>query len=157
MTGRGGFTAHLRKEEAEQAGRAALALRQAGGRGSLRPVLLEPAGQRAESVALPSKVVELLSHVLTQLAEGNAVTVLPAHTELTTQQAADLLNVSRPYLVQLLERGEMPFRRVGTRRRVPLAEVMAYIQREEGWREELHDVTERLGLPGLGSAELPAP
>ena len=79
-----------------------------------------------QTLVLPRSVSRLLTHVLAEMAAGNAVTMIPIHAEMTTQEAADFLNVSRPYLIQVLEKGELPFHKVGTHRRVRFADVERY-------------------------------
>lgn len=96
----------------------------------LRVQVLED-DQPGEAVAIPASALYLLQRILAEMAEGNAVTLIPVHTELTTQQAADLLNVSRPFLVNLLEKGEIPHRKVGTHRRVRFEDVTAYKHRSD--------------------------
>ena len=66
---------------------------------------------------------------MADLAQGNAVSIVPRNAEMTTQQAADILNVSRPYLIKLLESGELQFTKVGTHRRVKFGDLMAYRER----------------------------
>jgi excisionase family DNA binding protein len=86
-------------------------------------------GTEGEIVTIPIAVLSLLVEILIQMADGNTVSIIPLKKELTTQEAADILQVSRPYLVQLLESGEIPYRKVGTRRRILNQDVINYKNR----------------------------
>jgi len=77
-------------------------------------------------IVLPASAVRLLISLLSEMAAGNAVTLIPIHAELTTQQAADLLGVSRPFLIKQMQDGLIPFRKVGTHRRILFKDVMKY-------------------------------
>jgi len=75
---------------------------------------------------LPKSALELLRNILSEMARGNAVTVVPTHAELTTQEAADILNVSRPYLIKLLDTCVIPHHRLNKHRRIRLDDLMSY-------------------------------
>jgi len=98
-------------------------------------------GPKGPEVTIPGSVYALLRRIVHELGRGNAVTVVPVNAELTTQQAADLLNVSRPHVIKLLEERVIPFRKVGTHRRIRFDDLMAYRrQRTTARREALMEM-----------------
>jgi excisionase family DNA binding protein len=101
-------------------------------------------------VPLPDSVLHVLVAALKEFAKGKRVSVVAAEAEMTTQQAADLLLVSRPYLIGLLDAGKIPYRKVGTKRRILAADVLAYKAKEYKRRgkllDELAAESQRLGL-----------
>ncbi len=109
------------------------------GRRSRVQIQLLDDGKDTEAVAGPASALRLFLHLLTEMAQGNAVTLIPTHAELTTQQAADLLNVSRPYLVKLLDEGKIPSRTVGKYRRVRFDDLMAYKRKDDRTRAKILD------------------
>ncbi len=84
-----------------------------------------------EDCEIPVAALRMLKDILVQLSKGNSVTLMPIHAELTTQEAADLLSVSRPYLVGLLEAGKIPFHKAGSHRRIVLKDLMAFKKQQE--------------------------
>lgn len=116
-----------------------------------RTIRVQPdGGPDHVTVTVPPKAFALFLDILAEMANGNAVSVVPVHAELTTQEAADLLNVSRPFLVSLLDGGKIPFRTVGKHRRVLAADLIAYKERDATHRknvaDELTSEAQKLGL-----------
>ena len=103
-----------------------------------------------EMIAIPSGALRLLVDMLTQLGQGRDVTLLPQNAELTTQEVADYLNVSRPYVVKLIEEQKLPARKVGTRRRVALEDLLRFDEqqraRQRAALDELARIDAELGL-----------
>jgi excisionase family DNA binding protein len=101
-------------------------------------------------VKLPLSAARMLVRILEEMARGNAVTLIPVHAELTTQEAAEMLNISRPSLIQLLDEGKIDYRRVGTHRRVRFEGLMKYKRAAETARraalEELAAYDQELGI-----------
>ena len=125
-------------EEIEAAGSAARALSRVD---SSRPVHLAVEGAGDDLISLPAGVFNSIIKMLVEIGNGHAVTVVPVQAELTTSQAADLLNMSRPHLIKLLERQELPFRMVGTHRKLLGRDVLAYRSRLDAAR---HDALRRM-------------
>jgi excisionase family DNA binding protein len=103
-----------------------------------------------QAFPLPVSLAHVLREAACFLARDDAIMLLPVERELTTQQAADILNVSRPYLIKLLESGALPFHKTGSHRRVPLATLLAYKRRRDEEREhaldELAQLNQDMGL-----------
>ena len=95
--------------------------------------------QLGADVILPAAALRLLKDILAEMAQGHAVTLLPVQAELTTQQAADLLKVSRPYLIGLLEQRKIPFRLVGQHRRIRIDDLLAYKRQDDEERGRVAD------------------
>jgi excisionase family DNA binding protein len=100
------------------------------------PVTVEIHDDEQVHLVLPVKIFALLDHILSLMADGKAFSLVPEDSELTTQQAADMLNVSRPFLVKLLEAGELPYKKVGSHRRILMEDLLSYISISEANREK---------------------
>jgi len=94
---------------------------------------------KKESVVIPAVAARLFEEILIQLSEGNVASILPIQKELTTQQAAELLNVSRPYLISLVDQGKIPYRKVGTHRRIYAKDILAFKKNDEQQRSSALD------------------
>lgn len=105
---------------------------------------------RHEMISFPPGALRVFVDVLTQLGQGRAVTLLPQRAELTTQEAADYLNVSRPYVVGLIEQNKLPARKVGTRRRIAFEDLVRFDEQDRARRraalDELARIDQELGL-----------
>jgi len=111
------------------------------------PKLIGPNG---EIIELPKSVFQVLRHIVYHMMRGRAIFIVPENKELTSQQAAEILNISRPYLVKLLEQGKIPFVKVGTHRRIRFSDLMNYKKRRDAERErgldEIAQMSQDLGL-----------
>lgn len=104
----------------------------------------------AHQVEVPVSALRLLVDILTELGEGNTIKLIPVHAEMTTQEGADLMNMSRPTFIKLLDEGKIPFHRVGNRRKVKYTDVLEYKQKLSRQRlqalDELSELDQSLGL-----------
>lgn len=103
------------------------------------PVTIQGELAGDDALVVPREATVLLAQILGYLANGEDVHVMPDSAELSTQRAAELLNVSRPYLVKLLESGEIPFRLVGTHRRIRFRDLRRYQSRDDLERRQAAD------------------
>jgi len=106
-------------------------------------------GPKGESIPLPETVFYVLERVVEVMARGDSITVVPVGREVTTQQAADLLNVSRQYLIRLLDEGRIPFRKTGKHRRLRIEDVLSFKDKRDKDRRaglrELSQMTQEFG------------
>jgi excisionase family DNA binding protein len=113
-----------------------------------QPLRLRPenggVGQ-AQTFELPAAAAQLLLRLMADMAAGNAIAVIPIHAELTTQQAADMLGVSRPFIIKQIEEGKLPHRKVGTHRRIVFKDLMDYRHRMDADRKKALDELASLG------------
>jgi excisionase family DNA binding protein len=111
-------------------------------------LLVQAENGSGERLVLPAPAVQLLTGILAEFARGHTMTAYRIPTELTTQEAADLLNVSRPYLIRLLDQKEIPYHKVGTHRRIALSDLLEYNRRSQARRDaalaELADLGQEL-------------
>jgi excisionase family DNA binding protein len=119
------------KKDAELAAESSRILSALEGNGEFRVHL-----DGGQQLVLPSAVKTLLMHLLTEMSRGNAVRIIPIHAVLTTQEAADYLNVSRPHVIHLLERNEIRFHMVGTHRRIRFEDLSAFKRKKDRERDE---------------------
>jgi len=103
-----------------------------------------------EAITIPASAMQLFAHILAEMAKGNAVTFMPMRAELNIHQAAHVLNVSRPFLMQLLEDGDIPAAKIGTQYRIQYQHLMDYKQRIDTQRlevlQELVDQAQELDM-----------
>lgn len=109
-------------------------------------------GHAGQPMTLPEPVREALYNVVLALSQGKGISLVPRHLTLTTQEAADLLNVSRPTLVRLLEEGRIPFQKPGRHRRISLDAVLEYQQKTRSGRRAALDELSRDALGELQAA-----
>jgi excisionase family DNA binding protein len=95
--------------------------------------------KQEQPIELPAAAVAMLTDILAAMAAGRSVTLIPENAELTPVQAAEVLNVSHPFLIKLLDDGAIAYRKVGTQHRVRLEDVMAYKTQIDRERESILD------------------
>lgn len=107
--------------------------------------------ERGTYITIPKKALALLFDILSNMAQGKSITLIPSDTVVSTQQAADMLNISRPHLVKLLEEGQISFKKVGSHRRIELKDILAYDKKlKEVRKEKLNFLAEQAQELNLG-------
>jgi excisionase family DNA binding protein len=115
-----------------------------------QPSQLKLVAADGQEIIIPDSVYKVLLQAVHTMALGKAISIVPQGQKLTTQKAADLLNVSRPHIIKLLEQGEIPYITVGTHRRVRFDDLMKYKEQRDAKRsqflQEMIDISEEAGL-----------
>lgn len=140
-------------EDADLARQSSRALSRFAGRQPQVRIQVQSNGEHpeVESVTIPVSAFNLLMDILKQMGQGNAVTIIPVHAELTTQQAAEVLNVSRPFVIKLIEDRDLPCKMVGTHRRVQFSDLMDYKRKIDAERlKVLDDLAAQAQELGMG-------
>jgi len=120
-------------------------------RGETQQLELSTPTGPAKRVEVPVSALRLFVEILTQIGSGNAVSIIPIHAELTSQEAANLLNVSRPFLIRLLDQGEIKYHKTGTHRRILYQDVIAYKDRiDEARKRDLDELARQAQELDLG-------
>ena len=111
---------------------------------------IKGSNNESDDLILPGHALQILLDVLSEMSRGNAISIIPIHAELSTQEAANILNVSRPFLVGLLEKGDINFHKVGSHRRVLAKDVIEYKKRIDSERtltlDKLAEESQKLGM-----------
>lgn len=124
------------QDESIKAKQAANALAKSADAKKMLSLRLNQNGEGETTIKLPPAISNIVLELLLLIGKGEAVTLVPFGAELTTQEAADMLNVSRPFLIKLIERGEIPHNKVGTHRRIKAEHLFKYKQRRDAGREK---------------------
>ena len=149
----GNITEKTTKEEQRVAKRSIMLLRKASTRLSKKrsSIVRIKLQEEAEFLEIPPKALSLLHDIVSLMADGKSITLIPSDAEVSTQEAAELLNVSRPHIVKLLERGEIPYKKVGSHRRILLKDLMRYDDKVKKKRvKQLDFLTKQAQVLDLG-------
>ena len=104
-----------------------------------------------ELISIPLKALKLLTSILSNMAEGKSVALMPTDAEISTQQAAEILNVSRPHVIKLLEKGDIPYKKVGSHRRILLQDILQYESKfKKKRRKQLNNLASEAQKLNLG-------
>jgi len=130
-------TKMLTNKEKKMAESAFREIRSRGGKGNVTEVRMRIG---KNEVVLPESVIHLLEGILHNMADGKSVSLLPSEAIMSTQKAAQILSVSRPHMVQLLESGQIPFTKAGSHRRIALSDLMTYKETARARRKKNLDL-----------------